>query len=135
MPTWAEANAMIRRGQVPISADQSGSTALVTPDGRFLVVRGRLWRRTDPALPAGRRSDLVRELMAARRSVAVAKRSGDREAETLAHAAVDRAKRSLGERGPVWWDDGTPDLTRRMARTTVYADWYAPAVAKRKSNV
>jgi hypothetical protein len=31
----------------------------------------------------------------------------------------------LGERGPVWWDDGAPDLTRHLARTTGYADWFA----------
>ena len=35
------------------------------------------------------------------------------------------AKVALGERGPVWWDDGAPDLNRRMARNTVYADWFA----------
>ena len=44
---------------------------------------------------------------------------------TSARATVDRAKVAHGERGPVWWDDGAPDLTRRMARNTPYADWYA----------
>ncbi|MGJ3627706.1 hypothetical protein AB5I41_13340 [Sphingomonas sp. MMS24-JH45] len=42
-----------------------------------------------------------------------------------ARARVDAAKVALGERGPVWWSDGAPDLNRHMARTTVYADWYA----------
>lgn len=98
---------------------------LVTPDGRYLIVRGRLWRRANPALPEERRAAHVRDLMAARRAVGAAKRSGDPDAEASAHAAVDRAKRALGERGPVWWDDGAPDLNRRMARTTPYADWYA----------
>jgi hypothetical protein len=32
---------------------------------------------------------------------------------------------ALGERGPVWWDDGTPDLNRHLARTGPYAQWYA----------
>jgi hypothetical protein len=32
---------------------------------------------------------------------------------------------ALAERGPVWWDDGSPDLNRRMAKNTLYADWYA----------
>lgn len=41
-----------------------------------------------------------------------------------ARAAVDRAKRALGERGPVWWSDGAPDLNRYMAVNTLYADWF-----------
>jgi hypothetical protein len=96
----------------------------VTPDGRYLVVRGRLWRRVDPRLPAGRRQKLVDELMEARRAVGRALRA-DPSALLAARAAVDAAKTALGERGPVWWEDGAPDLNRRMARNTVYADWYA----------
>jgi hypothetical protein len=46
------------------------------------------------------------------------------EDRAKAKAAVDAAKRSLGERGPVWWTDGSPDYNRRMARNTPYADWY-----------
>ncbi|WP_428351579.1 hypothetical protein [Lichenifustis flavocetrariae] len=94
----------------------------VTPDGRYFVVRGRLWRCTNPALPDVERAKLTAELMRARRAVGVARRSGDRDA--LAAAAVDDAKIALGERGPVWWDDGAPDLNRHMARTTPYAEWY-----------
>ncbi|GAA0317760.1 hypothetical protein [Kineococcus aurantiacus] len=95
---------------------------LLTPDGRYLVVRGRLWRRSDPALPEDRRQELVHELMAARR----AKRdAADDDARELARQRVDAAKHALGERGPVWWDDGAPDLTRHLARTTEYADWFA----------
>lgn len=63
--------------------------------------------------------------MAARRAVGTAKRASDEPAEKAAHAAVDQAKWALGERGPVWWDDGAPDLNRRMARNTPYADWFA----------
>ncbi len=40
-----------------------------------------------------------------------------------ARAAVDAAKVALGERGPVWWDDGAPDYNRCMAKNTPYADW------------
>jgi hypothetical protein len=97
----------------------------VTPDGRYFVVRGRLWRMSNPALPPHRREELVNALMGARRSVAAARRSLDGGAEAAAHAEVDTAKRALGERGPVWWDDGAPDLNRYMARNTVYADWFA----------
>lgn len=96
-----------------------------TPDGRYFVVRGRLWRTSNPALDPGLRQRLVGELMDARRAVGGAKRTGDRAAETAAHDAVDRAKIALGERGPVWWDDGAPDYNRHLARTGPYAEWYA----------
>lgn len=95
----------------------------VTPDGRYLVVRGRLWRRANPSLDAAARADLVRELMAARRAVRDAK--ADPAALSAARSRVDVAKHALGERGPVWWTDGTPDLNRRMVRDTPYADWFA----------
>lgn len=96
-----------------------------TPDGRYFVVRGRLWRTSNPALPDALRQRLVDELMGARRQVGVAKRSGDAVAERAARAAVDAAKRGLGERGPVWWTDGAPDFNRRMVVNTPYAAWYA----------
>lgn len=97
----------------------------VTPDGRYFVVRGRLWRMADPSLPEARREELVRALMTARGDVARARRRGDTAAEAAAHEAVDAAKVALGERGPVWWRDGAPDLNRHLARTGPYAKWYA----------
>jgi hypothetical protein len=96
----------------------------VTPDGRYFVVRGRLWRRSDPSLPEERRTSLVGELMQARRAVGVALRRGDAPGVAEARAAVDRAKVALGERGPVWWNDGAPDLNRRMVANTPYASWF-----------
>ena len=63
--------------------------------------------------------------MNARRVVGVARREGDATAERAARARVHAAKVALGERGPVWWNDGAPDLTRRLARNTGYADWFA----------
>ena len=97
----------------------------VTPDGRYFVVRGRLWRRANPALSTERREMLVRELMAARRAVKVALKSGDPGAIAVARKAVDAAKVGLGERGPVWWADGTPDLNRHKVKDSPYAEWYA----------
>ena len=97
----------------------------ITPDGRYFVVRGRLWRMADPSLSAERRRALVDELMDARRAVAAAKATRDAAAEQVARQAVDAAKHGLGERGPVWWSDGAPDLNRHMAHTTIYADWFA----------
>ena len=96
----------------------------ITPDGRYFVVRGRLWRCSDPSLPEARRAELVSELMAARRAVRSALPEGGEELRA-ARAQVDAAKHGLGERGPVWWRDGAPDLNRRMAAGTPYADWHA----------
>jgi hypothetical protein len=87
------------------------------------MVRGCLWRASNPHLPAAEHDRLVRELMAARRAVRDAR--GDPAAMTAARAAVDAAKVALGERGPVWWTDGAPDLNRHMAKTTPYAAWAA----------
>jgi hypothetical protein len=95
-----------------------------TPDGRYFVVRGRLWRSTDPSLAEGERKRLVSDLMTARRAVRDAGSSGDLEALASARRAVDRAKRALGERGPVWWSDGSPDYNRYLARNTPYAAWF-----------
>ena len=92
-----------------------------TPDGRYFVAKGRLWRRTDPRLPEEERRAAVRDLMRARRAV---RHAGTEEARREARAAVDAAKRRLGERGPVWWDDDAPDLTRHAPWNTAYAEWW-----------
>lgn len=62
-------------------------------------MRGRLWRKSNPALSEVERQVLVKALMEARRLL-----QGQRppEERAMARAAVDAAKRSLGERGPVW---------------------------------
>ena len=104
----------------------------VTPDGRYFVVRGRLWRRANPELPESTRKRLVQELMTARRAVAAAKRAADTDQEKEAHAAVDDAKRALGERGPVWWTDGAEDFNRHMAKNTPYAAWIAETMSIEK---
>lgn len=95
----------------------------VTPDGRYFVVRGRLWRMSNPALAPEARTMLVAELMAARRAVRAAR--DDPTATTAARATVDAVKVALGERGAVWWDDGAPDLNRHMVAATPYAKWHA----------
>ena len=95
-----------------------------TPDGRYFVVRGRLWRTTNPALPEDVRGPLVQQLMNARRAVKAALASQDAQALAQARAAVNTAKISLGERGPVWWTDGTQDFNRHLVKNTPYADWY-----------
>lgn len=97
----------------------------VTPDGRYFVVRGRLWRCADPNLDAAARERHVKALMAARRAVRAALADDAPQALKAARQAVDAAKIALGERGPAWWDDGAPDFNRRLARNTPYAAWHA----------
>lgn len=118
----------------PASDERSGSDRAaggrrypVTPDGRYFVVRGRLWRRSNPDLPEECRTELVRALMEARRRVRSAKGLGEDGRDALAEARtmVDAAKTALGERGAVWWDDGAPDENRRLVRNTAYAAWFA----------
>ena len=99
--------------------------APVTPDGRYIVVRGRLWRTANPGLSPEARAMLTSELMAARRRVGAAMRSGDSAAMRAARADVHAAKVALGERGPAWWSDGAKDYNRHLARNTPYAQWYA----------
>ena len=91
-----------------------------TPDGRYIVVNGMLWRATNPYLPVAERERLISELMSARSRV----QSADAEARAQAHREVDAAKHALGERGPVWWDDGAPDYNRHMAVNTPYREWF-----------
>lgn len=96
----------------------------VTPDGRYFVVRGRLWRCTNPSLPETRRQELVKLLMEARRAVRAARESAHADALKQARATVHSAKVALGERGPVWWTDGADDYNRRLAANTPYASWF-----------
>ena len=95
-----------------------------TPDGRYFVVRGRLWRCTNPNLDEAERKKLVKQLMDARRAVKQAKQTEDAIALTQARQQVNEAKIALGERGPVWWNDGAPDYNRKMAKNTPYKHWY-----------
>ena len=100
---------------------------LVTPDGRYLIVRGRLWRTSNPNLAPEVRERLVKSLMEARRGVARAKREENPALLAESRAGVQAAKVALGERGPVWWDDGQPDLNRHLVKNTPYAAWYGEA--------
>jgi len=63
--------------------------------------------------------------MSARRAVRTALAAQDSDALAASRRSVDKAKVRLGERGPAWWSDGSPDLNRRMVRNTPYADWFA----------
>jgi hypothetical protein len=73
-----------------------------TADGHYIVINGRRWRATDPAIPEERRNELVHALMAWRREVLNTKGT---PRESDARAGVQAAKVALGERGsPPWWE-------------------------------
>ena len=95
-----------------------------TPDRRYFVVRGRLWRLSNPFLDPDTHERLVRDLMNARRAIA---QSTTRQERISARLRVDAAKRALGERGDPWWEDGAPDYNRKLAVHTPYAAWFSQA--------
>ena len=96
----------------------------MTPDGRYFVVRGRLWRMASPGLNEAERTDLVGRLMRARRAVRDAKRSAYVDAEANAHRPWTRSSGARREWAGM--------VGRRLAgsqpvhgKNTTYADWYA----------
>lgn len=92
-----------------------------TPDSRYFVARGKLWRKGDPALPDAERRSAIKTLMRAR----LAARSAPDEASRLqALDEVEAAKVRLGERGPVWWSDGAPDEQGTPPLESRYAGWW-----------
>jgi hypothetical protein len=100
-----------------------------TPDGRYLIVQGRLWRAPNPALPAEARVRHTRDLLNGRRALKAAKLADDEAAMAAARTAIRDAEVGLGERGKVWWKDGAPDLTRKLAKNSPYAEWFAECAA------
>ena len=97
------------------------SSAVRAEDGRWVVVGGRRWRASDPAIPETFRQQLVDELMAARRAVGAAKRTGDPDAEASARTRVQAAKVALGERGRPWWEEPTDASRRERLEAAVVA--------------
>lgn len=89
-----------------------------------MVVRGRLWRVANPHLSPEEREAHVRELMSARRAVKAAMAADGQDRLAAARRAVNAAKIALGERGPVWWQDGAKDFNRYLVKNTPYREWY-----------
>ena len=102
------------------------------PDGRYFVVYGKFWRCSNPSLPEDARQKLVNELMDARREIKTAKASGNEIKLKAARARVQKAKIELGERGPVWWHDGSGDLNQCLVKNTCNSDWHKSLAAKLK---
>jgi hypothetical protein len=82
-------------------------------DGHWLIVNGRRWRRTDPALPDDLVTALKSHLGRGRSAVGVSRRAGNDDATAAARIRVGLAKHGLGERGPKWWESDEAD---RIAR-------------------
>lgn len=99
-----------------------------TPDGRYFVAKNRLWRCTDPRLSHEEKHLYVNALMKARRSVRTAQQQGDDTALRQARQAVQEAKEALGERGPVWWQDGAPDEGGLAPHNSSYAKWWSELI-------
>jgi hypothetical protein len=78
-----------------------------TEDGRYIVVGGRRWRATDPAIPEDRNAELRSILMAWRREV---RRT---DGASAARAGVQAAKVALGERGTPWWEQSDEERRAR----------------------
>ena len=84
----------------------------ITPDGRYLVIDGRRWRATDPAIPEERRAELTKILMAWRRDV---RRTRGTDEEPTTRAGVQAAKVALGERGTPWWEQSDAERRARWS--------------------
>lgn len=90
-------------------------------EARYFVVQNRRWRRSDPMIPERLRSELVSELMDARRAVSAAQRGGNAEEVAAARRRVQDAKVALGERGAPWWEEPSPSDRAERIRATVRA--------------
>jgi hypothetical protein len=86
-----------------------------TADGHYVVIDGRRWRATDPAIPDDVATRLRSELMSARRAVGAALKGGDVTAERTARDRVQAAKVALGERGTPWWEQSEAERRARWS--------------------
>ncbi len=76
---------------------------------RYVVIKGRRWRATDPAIPQERAAELRKCLMAWRR------RAVGNPGST--HEQVQIVKEALGERGIPWWEMTMDERRARWERT------------------
>lgn len=90
-------------------------------DEHYLVIAGRRWRKTDPTIPENLRSELVHELMDARRAVHAAKLAKSAAQEQRARTRVQDAKLALGERGAKYWETPDEPAQRKRAAATIRA--------------
>ncbi|MBC2932180.1 biopolymer transporter Tol [Nocardioides sp. zg-1228] len=86
---------------------------------KWLVVDGRRWRRTDPAIPAAERERLTSHLGRGRAGVRSA-RGDDELAATRRRTRL--AKVGLGERGTPWWEQTDAERRERWESALVELD-------------
>lgn len=103
----------------PVCTGQMDSDDASTDDERWIVLDGRRWRRTDPALSDDLAARLRSHLGRARAAVRTGTRAGDEAAVAAARQRVGLAKNGLGERGPRWWEE---PVDARLARARDAAD-------------
>ena len=75
------------------------TSELTTPDGRYFVLQGRLWRASNPTLAAERKVKYMRDLLNGRRALKAAKLAGDEAAITAARHLVAADVVRAGEPG------------------------------------
>lgn len=92
-----------------------------TGSPRFIEIDGRRWRATDPAIPPAFRTELVDELMRARRAVGILGKAGDEDLLADARRQVHAAKVALGERGEPWWEPPTDEGRRERIDSAILA--------------
>ncbi|CAM3731557.1 hypothetical protein [Nocardioides zeicaulis] len=88
-----------------------------TDEERWLVVDGRRWRRTDPAVPEDALARLKSHLGRGRSGVRTAP---DDAALASTRRRTQLAKVGLGERGTPWWEQ--TDAERRERWETALAE-------------
>ena len=94
------------------TVESHADAAQLTQDGRYIIVKGRRWRASDPSIPTSLANELIHELMAARRTVRTKSEQG--------RPRVQAAKLALGERGYPWWETPSEsDLTKRITAAII----------------
>lgn len=97
-------------------ADHDPAIPEPTPDGHYVLIKGRRWRATDPLIPDDVNARLRSELMSARRAVGAALRAQNEPAERHARGRVQATKVALGERGTPWWEQSEDERRARWER-------------------
>ncbi|MCY7402705.1 MAG: hypothetical protein LH477_17435 [Nocardioides sp.] len=88
-------------------------------DERWLVIDGRRWRRTDPAVPEAERARLTSHLGRGRSGVRTA--DGASEVAAARHR-TQLAKVGLGERGTPWWEQSDDERRDRWESALIELD-------------
>lgn len=97
-----------------------------TDADKWLIVKGRRWRRTDPELEPTVVEELKSHLGKARNAVRTTKKNGTEEDLKQARHRVDIAKHGLGERGDYWWEMTVENRHKRAEEALAQLQSLAP---------